>query len=312
MKSWDVIAVGDLFIDLVLGGFPEWPQPGQEAFATRFARDVGGGAAITACGLARLKMRVGLLAPVGREDGAWVKQKLESRGVGTHWLIWHEEEPTAVTVSISHEGERTFFTYMGANRALAALLAEPETWKKLTAARHVHLACAPDPAVLIALGRFLHEHGTSLSLDVGWHPEWLRARESRRALSALDLFFPNEQEAAEMTGEHDPTAALRALAETGVPVIALKRGAAGAMLLHHGELFAEKPYRTIPVDTTGAGDCFNAGFLYAWLHGESPERCLKIANLCGALSTRALGGVAAFPTPEEIESAEREEVSENG
>nr|BAL54942.1 ribokinase domain protein [uncultured Acidobacteriota bacterium] len=310
-KAWDVITVGDVFVDVILSGFSAWPQPGEEAFATHFARDVGGGAVITACGLARLGMRVSVLAAIGREEEAWVRKRLKAQGVDTRRLIRHEKEPTAVTVSVSRENERAFFTYMGANRALPAVLAHERVWRTLTAARHVHLACAPDPAVLVALGRFLHAHGTRLSLDVGWHPEWLRDPASRRALAALDLFLPNEREATEMTGARDPKAALRALAEAGAPIIALKRGAVGAMLLWNGELFAETPPGIRPVDTTGAGDCFDAGFLYAWLSGEPPERCLKIATICGALSTRGLGGIAAFPTREEIEETLRTMSSES-
>jgi sugar/nucleoside kinase (ribokinase family) len=55
------------------------------------------------------------------------------------------------------------------------------------------------------------------------------------------------------------------------------------------------------VDTTGAGDCFDAGFLYAWLRGEDPQSCLKTGVLCGAHSTRRLGGIAGFPTLAELE-----------
>ncbi|MCS6816267.1 MAG: carbohydrate kinase family protein [Blastocatellia bacterium] len=304
-KTWDVITVGDVFVDLILSGLPAWPQPGEEVFAQRFAREIGGGAAITACGLARWGMRVSLLAVLGCDEGEWMKRRLTACGVDTRQLIWHDEEPTAVTVSVSREGDRMFFTYMGANRALPEWLAKESTWMELRAARHVHLACAPEPSVLISLGDFLHEHGTSLSLDVGWHPEWLQSSETRRALCVLDLFFPSEREAFELTGERDPESALRALVGMGISRIALKRGSAGAMLLWNGELFAQEAYPVSPVDTTGAGDCFDAGFLYAWLSGESPERCLQIATLCGALSTRRLGGVAAFPTKEEIEEALR-------
>ncbi len=304
-KTWDVITVGDVFVDLVFSGFPKWPQPGEEVFAARFAREIGGGAVITACGLAQLGLRVSVLAAVGREDGEWVRTRLMTHGVDPRLLLWDEEEPTGVTVSVSREEDRTFFTYMGANRTLAATLAHESTWEVLSTARHVHLACAPDPTGLIALARFLHEHETRLSLDVGWHPEWLRDPESRRALSALDLFFPNEREAAEMTGEHDLRAALRALADSGIPIVALKCGAAGALLWWHGTLFVGEPYPVHPVDPTGAGDCFDAGFLWAWLSGEPPERCLAIAAICGALSTQRLGGVAAFPTWEEIANALR-------
>ncbi|HXF05824.1 MAG TPA: carbohydrate kinase family protein [Blastocatellia bacterium] len=302
-KEWDVVTVGDIFIDLVMSGFPRWPRPGEEAFASTFTREVGGGAAITACGLARLGLRVGILAVVGAEDGEWVIKRLHQQGVETDLIRHDPEEPTALTVSVSSSEDRAFFTYAGANRRLTEVLGEDEARRSLARARHVHLACALDPGALVALSRDFHSRDCSVSLDIGWHESWLRDPRSLDALREIDLFFPNEREAQCLTGESEPEAILRALARAGLPAVALKRGPAGAALLYQNELYFVEPYPVIPIDTTGAGDCFDAGFLAAWLGGESPERCLRRANICGALSTRRLGGIAAFPTPEEIDAA---------
>ena len=88
---------------------------------------------------------------------------------------------------------------------------------------------------------------------------------------------------------------LRWFADAGLGRVALKLGARGAALLWDGQVEFSAGLGVKTVDTTGAGDCFNAGFLHSWLQGDQPEICLRAANICGALSTEAYGGVAGAP-----------------
>ncbi len=301
--TMDVIAVGDIFIDLVMGGFSHWPQPGEEVYASDYAREVGGGAAITACGLAELGFDVGIVAVVGADQGDWIVDRLRGRGVDTRLIRCTHAEPTAITVSVSSSEDRAFFTYAGANRCLAETLQEAEVRRHLARARHVHLACALAPDELVRLSRELRLQGCRLSLDVGWHESWLSDPRRLDALREVDLFFPNEREAERLTGESVPEAMLGAFARAGVPGVALKLGSQGAALLWKGEIFWAEPYPVTAVDPTGAGDCFDAGFLAGWLRGQPPDVCLRLGTVCGALSTRRLGGLGAFPPREEVEAA---------
>ncbi len=302
MISWDVITVGDVFVDIVLSDISSWPRAGEEVFAARLHREIGGGAAITACGLANLGLRVSILAAVGETDGKWMIDGLQSRRVDVSHIHFEQNEATALTVSVSTAEDRAFFTYPGANRALPELLADPQAQVQLALARHVHLACPIEPDLLAALARRMRAEGKTVSFDVGWQTAWLKDDRSLRALREVDLFMPNESEARLMTGRTEPEAILRAFAGAGLRGVALKLGAEGAASLWEGEIIRAEPYQVSPEDTTGAGDCFDAGFIYAWLGGESPARRLQIANLCGALSTRKMGGITAFPTPDELAS----------
>jgi len=304
-KEWDVISVGDVFMDVVLSGLPAWPEPGQEVYARLMRREAGGAATITACGLAKLGMKVGLFAVAGSEDGQWLVERVNACGVDTRSLRYHPSEATGLTVSVSTPSDRSFFTYFGANQTLPGLLGEAKVVGELARARHVHLTCAPEPSLVLDLVRALHAEGCRVSLDVGWKESWLKDARSWQALSEVDLFFPNEHEARLMTGSDRPEDMLRLLAEAGLRNVALKLGARGAVLLWDGEVFRSQPHPVEPLDTTGAGDCFDAGFIYGWLHGEPPEDCLRIANICGALSTQSLGGIASFPTPDQLKSARR-------
>jgi sugar/nucleoside kinase (ribokinase family) len=302
--SLEVLIAGDLFVDMVMTGFPAWPpSPGEEVFAERFCREIGGGAAITACGMARLGANVGVAGVVGKSDGPWLIESLQAGGVNTSAIEQSPQEPTAVTVSVSSATDRTFLTYMGANRELPALLRELSSRSDFAKARHVHLACAPDPAEVEDVFRQVQAQGRTLSVDAGWHPHWLTDARCKEALRCVDVFLPNEREAAVMTGEREPQRILEGFQKLGLAIVALKLGTRGAALLAHGKIMFCKPVSVAAVDSTGAGDCFDAGFLFAWLRGDAPQRCLKTGAICGALSTRSLGGIAGFPTIAELNAA---------
>lgn len=299
-KTWDVITVGDVFIDIVMSGFAAMPKLGEEIECERLQYEAGGGAAITACGLARLGCKTAMLAVVGQEDSAWFRRRLEDCGVDLRHLMLHGSEPTATTVSVSTNIDRAFFTYRGANKQLAELFFNQPFRQKMQQARHVHLANALAPETLRELASELHDAGTTLSVDVGWNEDWLRDERSLRALKTVDVIFPNEREAELMTGQSEAKAMLQAFADARLQTVALKLGANGSALLHEGKYYFAAAHNVTVLDTTGAGDCFDAGFLFAWLNGNAPNEYLRIANICGASSTQALGGIAGFPHRDEL------------
>lgn len=281
----DVIAAGELYIDLILTGLDRWPKPGEEALAENFRREAGGGAAIASCGLARLGIGAAVAGAIG-EDGAWLTERLVGRGVATEMIRRVPGESTGITLSASDSRDRAFFTYKGANRRFGEIARGTDF-----AARHLHWAAPADSELFARL------HGITLSMDVGFaHAD----DQAKAALPLVDLFFPNLLEAETMTGERDPEAMLRAFAKLGARGVVLKMGSGGAAMLDRGRFLCVPAERVEPADTTGAGDAFNAGFLYGWLNGKSAERCLRLGNFCGTMSTRALGGIAAFPRLEEI------------
>jgi sugar/nucleoside kinase (ribokinase family) len=302
-RPLDLLVVGDLFTDLIMSGFPSWPpHPGEEVFANQFCREAGGGAAITACGLAKLGAKVGVIGAVGAHDGEWLLDRLHSNHVNTSAVKKSVDAATAITVSVSTTIDRTFLTYVGANRELRAIVQEYASKNEFAKARHVHLAFAPQPADAEPLFQELIGQGCSLSVDIGWHPEWLSDVRCQQALRIADIFLPNEREASHMTGETDPRQILNAFKIMGLKKVALKLGRQGAALLYDEKIMFSAPVQVESIDTTGAGDCFDAGFLFAWLRGDDPQNCLRTATVCGALSTRQLGGISGFPTLAELDA----------
>ena len=276
-----IIVAGEIYIDRIMSGFTAWPQPGEESFASSLTREVGGGAPHTAAGLARLGNDVTLVGPIGNDP--WLRERLSQLGVHAGALIEHPTEPTGTTVAVSMPHDRTFFTYRGANVAAEAAL------KSVGQCDHLHIAAAVDSDLL----RWLCGRAKTVSIDAGWHPLWLRDPQIQSALREVSWFLPNEIEAAAMTGETDPQPMMKRFQELGIQA-AVKLGAAGSA----AEVLQVPSIALQPIDTTGAGDCFNAGFLDAWLHNQPIETCLRQANICGALSTREMGGMNGFPTRE--------------
>ena len=299
-----VAVVGEIFVDEVFTEFGALPKLGEEAFARQFRREVGGGAAITACALAKLGVSVKVLGIVGATDGAWVVERLRNFGVDCSGLEFAPEEPTGITVSASTREDRAFLTYYGANCQLEALLCREDTANALSSASHVHFACSLEAEQNLDLLATLRGSRCGISIDVQAHVSWLTRPESIGILRQCDVFFPNEREGCWVSSAVEPHDILSRLNDKGLRGVGLKLGGKGAALLWEGRQYLSDPYPVQTVDTTGAGDCFDAGFLFAQMRGYPPARCLRVANICGALSTRFLGGLEGTPTLVELMECE--------
>ena len=296
-NSVNVLVAGELFADLVMTGLDTLPKPGEEVFARGFRREPGG-AAITAMGLARLGRRTGLIGAVGAIDSGWVLESLWRGGVDVSRVLNVPGEYTGTSVAISGlaisgvaisgENERAFLTWPGANAHFMEAFDD-----SALLATHLHWSAPVDVASL----RRARATGFSISLDIGFASAGPPVLE---ALPLVDWFFPNESEAHRITGEATAEAMLRAFAAAGAQGVVVKLGSRGAAMLVDGKYLEQAPPPVEAIDTTGAGDCFDAGFLDTWLNGGSAAECLRIANFCAAFSTRSLGGIAGFPLRDEI------------
>ncbi len=300
-KRWDVALIGDSFIDHVLGGFTQWPQPGQESFAETYVREAGGGAVITACALARLGRNTTLVTVVGRDDGHWLLRRVHEFDVDTS-AVERSDLPTGMTTAVSFPSDRAFFTYRGASAELDRMFRDDGVIAQLIEARHVHIAFEPEYKTAIAVCEKLRAAGCTISLDLGWHEAWLRDPKNLDLIRLATVFLPNETEARAITGKDDPRAMCEFFERCGVPSVAIKLGEKGAVMGKAGEFYTCPGFKVDTVDTTGAGDAFDAGFIHALLDQASPDRCLAVACACGALSTRASGALLTLPSAEELES----------
>src|ERR1700743_2426638 len=117
MKRCNAAVVGEIYMDHIFMGFESWPKPGEEVFTRQYAQEVGGGAAITACALARLGRAVSLIGVVGSEERPWLERRFANFGVSLD-VLHSGNGRTGVTVSVSTTEDRSFFTYIGENTHL--------------------------------------------------------------------------------------------------------------------------------------------------------------------------------------------------
>jgi len=297
----DLLVLGDANPDLVLTGDVD-PAFGQaERLVDEAHLTVGGSGAIVATGAARLGLRVGFCGVVGDDPfGRFLHDELDRRGVDVGGLLLDAARPTGVTVVLARPTDRAILTHAGTIADLRTDLIDPA---RLERARHVHVSSyflqqslAPE---LPALFERVRAGGATTSVDPNWDPSGRWDGGLRDLLGHIDVFLPNATEATRIAGIDELDDAVLALAERAGVVVA-KAGAGGALAAHGERLVRAAAPAIEALDTTGAGDAFDAGYLTSMLAGDPLERSLAIANACGALSTRALGGVDAQPTMEEV------------
>ncbi|MDP9614931.1 carbohydrate kinase family protein [Streptomyces demainii] len=302
--SFDLLVIGDANPDVIIG-----PLDAPLAFDQREqlidsgALTLGGSAAITACGAARLGLRVAFAGRVG-DDGAghYMRDRLAAHGVDVSGLRMDQGLPTPLTVIVTRGDDRAILTAPG---TLAATSGRDVPERLLTSARHVHSASfflMPHLAAdLPGLFDTARAAGATTSLDTNDDPS---GRWDRTALAPVlartDVLLPNAAEAHRLAGtDGTSVAAAAGLLARQVPLVAVKNGADGA-LCHDGRtVLTTAGVRVTAQDAVGAGDSFNAGFLAGRLAGRSLADTLDLAAVCGALSTRAAGGTTAQPTWEE-------------
>jgi sugar/nucleoside kinase (ribokinase family) len=170
-------------------------------------------------------------------------------------------------------------------------------------ARHIHMSSyflqtGVQPGIA-SIFREARTHGLTVSLDTGWDPDGKWDGQLERVLPNVDVFLPNAREAMAISRAPDAWAALAELAEI-VPVVAIKMGSAGALIRAGGRSLRVGSYSVAVVDTAGAGDSFDAGFLYGYLNGLSLEQSARIGCACGALSATRPGGIDGQPSLEQL------------
>lgn len=307
-SRFDLLVVGDANPDVVLSGVPRELAFGQrERLVDSGALTLGGSAAITACGAARLGLRTAFAGRVGDDElGRFALNALTDRGVDVSGCVIDPTVGTALTVILVDGADRAILTAPG---CLSRLAADDVDDALVRSAGHIHVSsyflqprlAAGLPAWFAAI----RARGATTSLDTNDDPAGTWDSGIGAALAGVDVLLPNETEALALSGmdshaagepgEDEVAEAARRLADRSGLVV-VKRGARGALAWTPQGPVTMAGLAVQPVDTVGAGDSFNAGFLAGWLGGQGIEASLRLAAACGSLSTLAPGGTAAQPT----------------
>lgn len=305
VETVDVLVLGELNPDLLLSGAEVTPCFGQvETLVDSASLALGSSGAIFAAGVAKLGMHVTMAGLVGDDTfGDFVTRQLRGHGVSTEGVVVDPSVATGLTVILNRGADRAILTHPG---AMAQMTAEHLNSGLLDRARHVHatsyfLQRSLQQGLPEVLQR-AKDSGASTSLDTNWDPSERWNDGVHELLPLVDTFLPNENEAMALTGMDTPRAAAEALGRT-VPTVVVKRGALGAHARCDGQEFEAQAPRAQVRDTTGAGDSFDAGYVFGLLTGLSMPERLRAACLCGSRSTEGIGGVSAQLTAAELRSA---------
>lgn len=280
-----ILCVGRVYCDLIFTDIPAMPVLGQETFAGGVKLHAGGGCYITAAYLSALGNPVAITAILPTDPfGNVVRDEIRQMELDDRYC---EPAPMGqdpqITVAMVQNKERAFLT----RRASAALPGNIAPSFSLPGLTHLHigeLTTLIEHPDLIEKARAA---GLTISLDCGWDEAAFCHSGLSDLISAVDIFLPNSAEAERLSQN---SVSLTCAAQT-----VIKRGADGAELYTAGQRYFEPAHTEVQViDTTGAGDAFNAGFLTAWLQDKAPEDCLAAGNHAGSIAIARVGGAAGL------------------
>ena len=302
--GFDVLAIGELNPDLVLSGLrAQAPRLGTEQEFDAYVLTLGSSTAITCVLMQRLGLATAMSAHVGDDDyGRFCRASLIAEHVDAELVRTHPTLATGLTVCLPYPADRLLLTCKG---TMALNPAEGINTSRLRRARHVHVgsfflqdALRRHVAGLFATARGL---GLTTSLDTGWDPQeqWMSG-DLRAALAHTSYLFPNATEFEHLAGTRDIERGMACLVDLGVGAVVLKQGAEGAVQGDGAGLCAHPGFSAYPVDTTGAGDSFNAGYLAAMLRSAPVAERLMFGNACGALTVAAIGGTGGVTDADQV------------
>ena len=294
--TFDLLVAGRPTVDLMFSRLHEWPALGRDVESDGFG--VSAGTSFnTPAAANRLGLRVAYVATVGND--AWsrmIRDEFAIEGLPSDFLEIEDRPLPAVSVAFNLDGDRGFVTHWGPDRGYdARLQARAARVASSIEARHLHAYVDEDEELEVLARR----RGMTISVDAWGGPAWSSPRPLTDVLSRADVLFANESEVGAMTGEGIPERALELLAPH-CPCVVVKRGGSGAIGMADGRMISVGADPIDVVDTTGAGDSFNAGFLVGWLGGLGLEPSLTLGAICGSRAVGDYGGYRGCPREAEL------------
>ena len=303
MKDFDVIVVGELNVDLILNNIDSFPEMGKEKIAANMDMILGSSSAIFASNLSTLGARVAFIGKIGDDSfGNLVLNSLQQKGVDTSMIISDPQLATGATIILNYGEDRAMVTHPGAMNYLTIDEIDKDTLKK---AQHLHFSSAfLQPGIkddLARLFKMAREVNLTTSLDAQWDPAEQWDLNLQKMMPDINVLLPNQKEALYLSATKNIDEALNTFDNWGADIVAVKMDNQGSLVRQNGKnntlaAFLNKEV----VDSIGAGDSFNAGFIFKYIQGKDLAECQRFANVTGAINTTAAGGTGAFANYQSI------------
>ncbi|MCX7796365.1 MAG: carbohydrate kinase family protein [bacterium] len=312
----NVSVVGELNVDIIMRGINGFPELDKEKLAEEGKITLGSSSAICAVGLSRLGVKVNFIGAVGDDIlGEYIIRFLNNERINTLLVKRKAGSNTGFTVSLTYPENRALITYTGVMKDFTVNKEDIEF--VISNSTHLHISSfflqkklQQDIKELFSKAK---ERGLTVSLDPGWDPEDKNWSKLKELFPLVDILFLNEIETQRVysTLYREDTNIDKAIEKLSkeVKIVVVKLGEKGALAMADNNKYYMKGFKIDVIDTTGAGDAFNAGFLYGRLSNYSVDKCLLIGNACGALSCTGIGGTTNLPTFKGLEEFIRKSLS---
>jgi sugar/nucleoside kinase (ribokinase family) len=289
-RRWQLLAVGDPVADIVIAAKAP-PALGEKVVGRPLGMLAGGTTANVACAMARLGQPSAVFGRIGADAaGELLRASFADFGVETAYLGCEPGTVSAsVIVIVAECGEKSMIY-----QPMEAAAPDRQLLSQALAQSRVAYAMPYDLAEYDALSRLARQQGTLVAIDIesAVAPD---AAAMRERVARADIVFFNQAGFEAGAGAAPSFAAMRALLALGPRLVVVSLGAAGALAVTADEEAAQAAFPAQVVDTTGAGDCFNAAFLAGWLEGQPLRQALRFACAAASLTVAALGARTALP-----------------
>ena len=307
-KEFDVIVVGELNVDLIMNELDRFPEIGKEILARQMTLTLGSSAAIFASNISSLGARVAFIGKIGKDKfGEVVLESLQNNDVDVSMIKRDEKCGTGATIILNVEEDRANTTYPG---AMDLLTINDISQEDLSRAKHLHFSSFfLQPGMRDGVGKLFRTAqglGLTTSFDMQWDPEEEWDLDIEDILPHVNVFLPNENELMYLSGKNNLNEAINFI-ENYTDILVIKSGNRGSTVCFGDEIINLPAFlNESVVDAIGAGDSFNAGFIYKFIMGNSIPECQEFGNLTGAMSTTAAGGITAFQNYENFKKTARD------
>lgn len=303
MKQFDVIAIGELNVDVILNNIDGEPEIGKEKFAKEMNLTLGSSTAIFAANIACLGSKTSFMGMIGNDIfGNLIESSLSCKKVDTSMLIKSDKYPSGATICLNYKEDRANVTYQG---AMDFLQFSDINKEMLHSTKHIHLSSvfmqSGIKKDLLDILKYAWENGVTTSLDPQWDPTEKWDFDYESILPYVNVFLPNETELKLITQSNCLDDAIQKIMPI-INICVVKCGRKGSLLLRKNEEAKQLDafINNDVIDAIGAGDSFNAGFIHTFVNGGTIENAQRYGNLMGAINTTAIGGTGAFSSKENL------------
>jgi sugar/nucleoside kinase (ribokinase family) len=304
-KPFKVVCLGNVLVDVLVKPVDSLPPVGGLSSVDHIEMAMGGCASNTAVALSRLGVSTSLWGKLGQDFfGEFALKELKKAGVKTSGVILDSKAETSATVVlVNRKAQRSFLHSVAANDHIYI---EELKLSRLFQFHHLHIGgyflfSALDGKPMAKILEQARHKGLTTSMDTAWDLKGRWMKVLKPCLPYLDYFMPSEREVKMLLGHTNPAKAARAFLKLGAKAVVVKLGEKGSHFLNREGLEIKVPaYRAKVVDTTGAGDCFCAGFIKGLSLGWDIKKSLRLGNAAGACAVEALGATAGIHSLKQV------------